>query len=260
MTQQSRSREAVKRSIHFVLSNDFSRSLEQLKKNYCLQFWSFLDKGVSETKRKLRNAVWTVWTHSGPRTLSIPYAHQTQLIVDSTIRKGSLVISLKETMGKATIIKQVNNVPPSFEEDEDPRNINNFKYIWNQVSSFDGQYPGPERPIPVAVAHVITEKYKAPLPIITVGITVHTPPSHLTEGFRALARNNMPDEVFPEDMVAEAIRYGEVERLDHWTFKVNKRFYQDWRARVHAAGWTVKDKLKTTGVQPQTTETQEEKQ
>ena len=93
---------AVKRSVHFVLRDDFFEVLDGLVKNFTRIFWKELDyKGPNNDLRKaVRDVVWSVWQKAGQDVLSVPYMHNTALVVQKA--KGMISLSLKEDKGKVT--------------------------------------------------------------------------------------------------------------------------------------------------------------
>jgi hypothetical protein len=227
--QQPRVREAVKRSVHFVLPNDFAKALEKAVVKMTQEFWSFFDN-KTDVRKRVRNALWNVWGKAGADTLSVSFTHKTLLVV--TKEAGNVLLELKESAGKLTELKRVMASPPVGDEQDDPINIQMFEQVWALFNQQAGTYPSSERPITGPVSQVVSGRYKAPLPVVLFGLTTRFPPSVLSNGLIEMARNTMAGETFPEDLVNSARDAGEVERIDHWSFKVKKTHYQNWRLRV----------------------------
>jgi hypothetical protein len=116
-----------------------------------------------------------------------------------------------------------------------------FEQIWGLFSAHTGTYPSADRPITGPVSQVISGRYKAPLPVVLFGLTTRFPPSVLSNGLIEMARHTMAGETFPEDLVNAARDAGEVERIDHWSFKVKKTHYQNWRLRVTSSPIVLKN-------------------
>jgi hypothetical protein len=224
-----RKREAVKRSVHFVMSDEFVRSLDGVTKNMTRDFWSYLDDRKSGVRKKLRDAAWTVWG-GGAATHSVPFTHNTKLVVDRA--SGNLFVRLKETSGKLTELSRVLVTKPVGDDLESLTNHQVFEALWSALITHDAAYPSKERPVTSAVAQVVSERYKAPLPVVLNGIVTCFVPSLLSNGLFEMYRKTMPSEVFSESIVNEALRNGEVERLDFWRFRVVKKKYREWRMRI----------------------------
>lgn len=228
-----RKREAVKRSVHFILPNDFVRSLKGLVRNYTRSFWEYLDNEQSAVQKRLRDAFWTVWVDDGVDVLSVNFTHGTSLVLDRG--PNNVLLSLKETGGKLTKLKHVQLSEPVSDEVKQDADRTAFEQGWRSLLEHERTYPNYERPVTSCVAQVIAEKYDAPLPVVLKGIVVQTLPSLTSNGLLELHRKNMPNEVFPQDAFNAALNENEVERLDYWRFKVKKDKYQDWRMRTSLA-------------------------
>jgi hypothetical protein len=227
--KEERAREAVKRSVHFVLPNDFAKALEKAVPGLCREFWAYLDTR-SAARAKLRNLAWNVWNVVGADTLSVAFTHNTKIVVNKE-NKTTMMLQLKETGGKLTDLMKVLS-PSPVGNPHDPVNVTQFEKIWRLLVSRGEGYPSLERPVTAAVANVVAGRYKAPLAVVLFCFNTRFQPSLLSNGLIELARQTMPGEVFTEDVVQAAQDAGETERVDHWTFKVKKAAYQRWRMRV----------------------------
>jgi len=227
-----RSRVAVKRSTHFVLPKEFQTSVKGVAKGLARDFWSFIDNKTigKDVLKRLRDAVFTVWGNGGINTYSVPFAQSTMLVIDKI--GNTIHLRLKEPGGKLTDLNSVDTQPPFAEDIYDSTNTKDFNRYYNNLVAADRKYPSKKRPITAAITEAISDKYAAPLPICVVAIQNTFSPSMLSNGFYEQTTKNMIKEVFEEEVVNDAISADEVERLDHWRFKVRKNKYPDWRARV----------------------------
>ena len=239
---EERNREAVKRSVHFVLPNDFGKALQKAMPGLCREFWLYIDS-KSALKTKLRNIAWNVWTPSGADTLAVSFTHQTKLVVNK--ESQTMMLQLKESAGKLTDLMKVLAPKPQGDM-HNPENVQLFQKIWNLLIARGEAFPSPERPVTAAIASVVSGRYRAPLPVVLFGINTRFQPSVLSNGLIELARQTMPGEVFAEDIVKAAQDAGETERIDHWTFKVKKAAYQRWRMRVTSTPISLQDNPVTT--------------
>jgi len=233
---------AVKRSVHFVLRDDFFALLDGLCKNFVRVFWKDLDyKGPKNDIRKaVRDAVWSVWKKSGQDVLSVPYVHNTAIVIQKA--KGMITLSLKEDKGKIT---ELNVVVVEEPPEDEQQKAYVFERIWNGLIGGPVQYPRSARPITLPVADIIVERYHIPRPVVLQSLKAKFVPSLLTNGVHEAAKYAQPKEVFHQNIVDEAVSAGEAEWVDKWTFKVNKNHYQEWRTRVLSYGDTAKGLLST---------------
>jgi len=239
--QAERTREAVKRSVHFVLPNDFAKSLEKAVPGLCREFWAPLSN-KSTVRKNMRNAAWNVWGVSGADTLSVAFTHKTKLVINK--ESQVLLLQFKETGGKLTDLMKVLVQPPVGDQ-HDPLNVQQFEKIWRLLVAAGEGHPTPERPVTAAIAEVIAGRYRAPLPVVLFCLNTRFQPSVLSNGLIELARQTMPGEVFTEDLVKAAQDAGETERIDHWTFKVKKAAYQRWRMRITSTPIVLKTQVET---------------
>jgi hypothetical protein len=229
---------AVKRSVHFILTKKFSDSIRNSSGNgvgstFTREFWKFLDDKSKnqETRKNLRQKLWTIWLDAGEDTLSSPFAEGTKLIVSK--RGSEFTLSLKETAGELTELNKVNSEGPSIDNPNSPESMSIFEALWTKLLGYNGNYPSQFRPLTASVAQVIAARTGAPMPIVCAAITKQYTPSEFSNGFEELSNHSMPDEVFDETLVARAIENGVAERTgpaQNFTFKVKKGQYQEWQS------------------------------
>lgn len=245
INSHQRLRTAVKRSVHFVLTDDFSDSLKNSEgggvvSTFTREFWRFLDDSAkNQTVRKnLREKLWNVWRNVGEDTLSVPFTQGTYLIVDK--RGPEFSLSLKETSGELTEINDVRSEGPIGEDETSPESKKVFEDLWKKIIFYNGTYPSHFRPVVAAVAQMVAARTNAPLPVVCAGITDKFMPSELSNGYLELAKHSMPDEVFDQTLVDRAIANNVAERVgpaNAFTFKVKKGKYQEWKSMVSASRW-----------------------
>lgn len=238
MLKKKRLRLAVKRSIHFILTDRFSDAIKNKSGNgiaatFTRDFWRFLDdfSKNNDVRYNLRQKLWNVWVEAGEETLSTPFTEGTYLIVS---KDNSLFnLELKEVDGGLTTLKQVRMPNLILNDPNNTENKNKFEELWNKIVSYNGNYPSSNRPITASVAQAISVRSEAPMPIVCAAIKKQFLPSELSNGFQELAEIAMPDEVFDESLVEKAIANGVAERIGdpkNFTFKVKKGKYQEWNA------------------------------
>jgi len=234
----SRLRTAIKRSVHFVLTDAFADSLEGVGKNFTREFWRYLDDPNSTTRRVVYKKAYNVWVNAGEDVLSANFTEGSLIVV--TKRGSEMELALKETAGAMTVLNKI-NVEDAIEGDENsPENDRRFEEIWNTLISFNGEYPGDYRPLTASVAQMISARTGAPLPVVCAGINKKFMPSDISNGFVELSKKSMPKEVFEESLVNAAIRDGVAERVgqeNNFTFKVKRDKYREWIARIEASRW-----------------------
>jgi hypothetical protein len=239
INSHERKRIAVKRSVHFVLTDAFANSMEGVSKTFTKQFWHYLDNKSSVTRKNLRSKAWTVWSDIGSEILSVNFTQNTLLIVSQ--RQDVLTLSLKETSGEATDLRRVQVPEPVGDDPRSSENDEMFNNIWEDLVYHNGSYPSNFRPVTAPVAQIIAARTETPIPVVCAGIKKKFMPSELSNGFIEMAERSMPDEVFDEDLVNSAIADGIAERVgepNDFTFKVKRNHYREWRARVESRSWS----------------------
>jgi len=258
LNSHERRRFAVKRSVHFVLTDAFANSLEGVSKTFSKEFWRYLDDKNSVTRKNLRNNAWKVWIDNGSDILSTNFTQGSLLV--TTKRSSSIMLSLKETAGEMTELRRIEAQAPVGEDPKTPDNDDLFTEIWNNLIYQNGSYPSNFRPITSSVAQMISARTQAPLPVVCAGISEKFKPSELSNGFLEMADKSMPDEVFGESLVNSAIADGIAERVgeaSNFTFKVKRNHYREWIARVEARNWESQN-VAPEGVNPNALETETE--
>jgi hypothetical protein len=238
MKTNSRIRTAVKRSVHFVLTESFTESIEGVSKNFTREFWRYLDDENSSTRKIIRKKAWNVWTEYGEDVLSANFTQGTMIVI--TKRGPEITMSLKEVAGPLTELSKIRNTESKLNELTE--NEKEFERIWNGLMKINGNYPSHYRPLTSPVAQMISLRTGAPLPVVCSAINKKIMPSDLSSGYVELAKKSMPDEVFDESIVNAAIRDGIAERVGdpkNFTFKVKRDKYREWVARIEANKWDV---------------------
>jgi len=240
-----RMRFSVKRSIHFVLTNEFANSLKNnsgggVVSTFTREFWRFLDDSSknNEVRKNLRQQLWIVWGDAGEDTLSVPFTEGTSLII--TKRGPEFSLSLKEVSGELTEINDTRSEGPINEDPSTPESKKIFEELWTKITKYNGNYPSNYRPVTSPVAQMIAARTQAPLPVVCTGIQKKFMPSELSNGFIELAKHSMPDEVFDQSLVDRAIQNKVAERVgpaNAFTFQVKKGKYQEWMSMVSASRW-----------------------
>jgi hypothetical protein len=171
-----RMRLSVKRSVHFILTKKFTDSIRNssgsgVGSTFTREFWKFLDEKSknSETKKSLRQKLWTIWLDSGEDTLSSPFTEGSQLVVSK--RGSEFTLSLKETAGELTELNKVNSEGPSIDNPSSPESMSIFESLWGNLLKYNGDYPSNYRPLTASVAQVIAARTGAPMPIVSAAIT-----------------------------------------------------------------------------------------
>lgn len=258
MNSHERKRYAIKRSVHFVLTDAFADSLAGVSKTFAKDFWHYLDNKNSVTRTNLRNKVWKVWSDTGIDILSTNFTQGTLLVI--TKRSEVMSLSLKEVAGEMTELHKVSASSSVGDDPMTPENDKLFEKIWKDLIYQNGKYPSNFRPVTAAVAQMIAARTKAPLPVVCAGINEKFPPSDVSNGFIEMAENSMPDEVFDESLVNPAIADGIAERVgdaNDFTFKVKRNHYREWKARVEARRWESQN-VAPEGVNPKVKPTEKE--
>jgi len=236
--KHSRLRTAIKRSVHFVLTDAFADSLEGVGKNFTREFWRYLDDSNSTTRKVIYKKAYNVWNNSGEDVLSANFTEGSLIV--TTKRGSEIELSLKETAGAMTVLNKI-NVQNAIEGGENnPENDRIFEEIWNKLIAINGEYPSNYRPLSSSVAQMIAARTGAPLPVVCFGINKKFMPSDLSNGFIELFKKSMPKEVFEESLVNSAIQDGVAERVgqeNNFTFKVKRDKYREWMARIEASRW-----------------------
>jgi len=256
INSHQRKRYAIKRSVHFVLTDAFANSLEGVSKTFSKEFWLYLDKKDSVTRKSLRNKAWSVWIDNGSDILSTNFTQGTLLVI--TKRGQALSLGLKETAGDLTEVRKIEAQVPVGEDPKTLENDQMFDKIWQKLIYQNGSYPSNFRPITSAVAQMIAARTKAPLPVVCAGILKKFMPSNLSNGFIEMADKSMPDEVFSESLVNSAITDGIAERVgeaNNFTFKIKRNHYREWMARVEARNWESQN-VAPKGINPEVPETE----
>jgi len=233
---------AVKRSVHFVLTDEFTDSIRNssghgVGSTFTREFWKYLDdKSKNQNVRKnLRQKVWTVWVDAGEDTLSTPFTEGSELIV--TKRGPEFTLSLKETAGPLTDLNKVRSEGPVGEDPDTPESRKVFENLWSKLTAYNGNYPSNFRPLTASVAQVISARTSAPMPIVSAAVMKQYMPSEISNGMIELANHSMADEVYDETLVERAIANGVAERVgpaQNFTFKVKRGKYQEWMSMVAA--------------------------
>jgi len=238
MKKHSRLRTAIKRSVHFVLTDAFADSLVGVSKNFSREFWKYLDDPNSTTRRVVRKKAFNVWNNIGEDVLSANFTEGSLIVV--TKRGSEMEIALKETAGSITVLNKI-NVQESLEGDSNSsENHRKFEEIWNKLIDTNGEYPSDYRPLTSSVAQMISARTGTSLPVVCFGLNKKIMPSDLSNGFVELSKKSMPKEVFEEGLVNSAIQDGVAERVgqeNNFTFKVKRDKYQEWIARTEASKW-----------------------
>lgn len=258
INSHERKRLAIKRSVHFVLTDAFANSLEGVAKTFTKEFWRYLDNKSSVTRKNLRSKAWGVWSNIGVDILSVNFTQNSLLVVSK--RSEYMSLNLKETSGPLTELRGIQAQSPIGEDPKTPDNDEIFENVWNDLIYQNGSYPSNFRPVTSAVAQMISARTQSPLPVVCAGIKEKFMPSELSEGFLVMAENSMPDEVFEESVVNSAIADGIAERVgeaNDFTFKVKRNHYREWIARVEARNWESQN-VAPKGVNPDTQETETE--
>jgi hypothetical protein len=238
MNSHERKRYAIKRSVHFVLTNAFADSLKGVSQTFTKEFWSYLDNQNSDTRKALRNKAWKVWSDSGVDILSTNFTQGTLLVVSR--RSEEFVLSLKEVAGELTDIRKIRAKNPIGDDPRTPENDDIFEKLWSDLIYHNGSYPSNFRPVTASVAQMIAARTGAPLPVVCAGINKKFSPSEISNGLVEMTKKSMPDEVFEESLVNAAINDGIAERVgeaQNFTFKVKRNQYREWIARVEARKW-----------------------
>jgi len=237
-SRNSRLRTAIKRSVHFVLTDSFADSIKGVGKNFSREFWRYLDDQNSTTRKVIFKKAWNVWVDSGEDVLSANFTQGSLIVV--TKRGQELAMSLKETVGAMTELNKVQAADAIEGDENSVENDKMFEKVWNKLSSFNGEYPSNYRPLSASVAQLISARTGAPLPVVCAAINKKFMPSEISNGFAELSKKSMPKEVFDETLVNAAIRDGIAERVgpeSNFTFKVKRDHYREWVARTEATRW-----------------------
>ena len=256
INSHERKRLAIKRSVHFVLTDAFANSLEGVAKTFTKEFWRYLDNKSSVTRKSLRSKVWSVWSDVGVDILSVNFTQNSLLVISK--RSAFMSLSLKETAGPLTELRGIQAQSPIGEDPKTPDNDKIFEKVWNDLIYHNGSDPSNFRPVTSSVAQMIAARTKAPLPVVCAGIKEKFMPSELSEGFLVMANKSMPDEVFEESVVNSAIADGIAERVGEangFTFKIKRNHYREWVARIEARNWESQN-VAPEGVSPEAKETE----
>jgi len=236
--RHSRLRTAIKRSVHFVLTDAFADSLTGVSKNFTREFWQYLDDPNSTTRKVIRKKAFNVWSNAGEDVLSANFTEGSLIVI--TKRGSEIELALKETVGTITVLNKINVEEAQEGDINSLENDRKFEEIWNKLIYTNGEYPSDYRPLTSSVAQMISARTGAPLPVICFGLNKKIMPSNLSNGFVELSKKSMPKEVFEENLVNSAIQDGVAERVgqeNNFTFKVKRDKYREWIARVEASRW-----------------------
>lgn len=220
---------AVKRSIHYVIRDSLYQMIDGIVNFYTRKFYEPLDmiSGSNETRKLVRDSLFSVWLSGSQDTLNTPFSQNSMIVVKK--EKKGLSLYLKEEKGELTLL---NRITPSKPFPNIEENYIEFEKIWKQLIGRPKTYPNKNRPIPIAVADIISYKYDIPRPVIFQTISSKYVPSLISLGLDNSLQYQDPREVFSEKLVKSAVENGICEWLDFWTFKVRRNRYQEWRLHI----------------------------